>query len=163
MAGWGPERRAHPLLLHSSSSVIPLLLRSPRRRAGWWVIWCIHDRSGLTSSSHFLWSPCDPAAEGEGAASFGLRSPRHVHICPLTLRHIYTCNHRMQTLCRPFSYFTGSFSSCLSQADTPKFPFPLSVSLYITFSNTLSISLSINKSFLSSSSRLNQPLCKHGC
>lgn len=57
MAGWGPKRCVHLLLLHSSTPIIPLLLRSARRRTEWWVIRRIHDRSGLTSSSHLLWRP----------------------------------------------------------------------------------------------------------
>lgn len=53
MAGWGPVRTFFCSIYPPPSS----LFCSPRRRTGWWETQCFHDRSGLTSSSHLLWSP----------------------------------------------------------------------------------------------------------
>lgn len=99
-----------------------------------------------------------PAAEG--TAFIGLyHATGNAHIYPLIWTHMQTQNAAMlfQLFYRVFLLMSHRYSP---------FPAPLSVSLYIfyiTLSNTLPISLSINKSILGSFSRLNQPLCKHGC
>lgn len=80
--------------------------------------------------------------------------PEIRHVCPGIQREVEMLN--MHTSC-----WAVWFSLC---SGSP-FLTPLSVSLYLLhlLHPILSQSLSINKSFLAGCSRLNQPLCKHGC
>lgn len=106
----------------------------------------------VSSSSHLIWSPAR-------AAFFGLyHATGNVHIWyVLWFEHIKSHNTEMlfQLFYRIFLLMSHIY-----------LPFPvLAVCLifYITLSNTLPVFLSINKSFLGSSNRLNQRLCKHPC
>lgn len=81
-------------------------------------------------------------------------SPEIRHVCPGIQREPEMLN--MHTSCRAVWFSLCSCSPFLT---------PLSVSLYLLhlLHPIHSQSLSINKSFLAGCSRLNQPLCKHGC
>ncbi len=159
MAGWGPERWLCFLWLQSSS------LSCSSHPGG-----ALNDEWNSVFMTDLGWlllvtssgASASPAEEQE-VASFSRHAPRNVHTCPLTLWHSQSYTHILQA--HSFSSFEGSFLLCHTQTHL-SLSFPLSLSLYliyITLSDSLSISHSINKSFLGSSSRLNQPLCKHDC
>lgn len=115
-----------------------------------WCSRCRDDRSGLASSTLPFWNLCLFCCSSSSA--FVHRITRN------TPRVSWNLRRKCLTCTLPVGLF-GSLCSC------SPFLTPLSVSLYLLhlLHPILSQSLSINKSFLAGCSRLNQPLCKHGC
>lgn len=146
MAGWSPEKCSYSSLHHS-----PWRSVQPEGAP--------NDDAHRVVMTDLGWlPPLFPfGASASSAAHWALLStvsPETRHVCPGIQRQAEMLN--MHTSC-----WAGWFPLCSCSPFLP----PPSVSLYLLhlLHPILSQSLSINKSFLAGCSRLNQPLCKHGC
>lgn len=126
-------------------------LGAPWRCTERWCSRCSDDRSGLASSTRPFWSLCLFCCSALGFFCPPCHQKYATHVLEFKGRR----------KCLTCTLPVGLFSLC----SCSPFLTPLSGSLYLLhlLHPILSQSLSINKSFLAGCSRLNQPLCKHGC